>query len=679
MALNRIKREIIYFNLHPIDNVGLIQVDENDFFHYYAILLGPILSPYENGIFYLSIHFPTNYPYQPPECRFITPIYHPNIDSTGKISQQFLRDEWNPTITIGKFLLMISAFLMEPNPDYPLVSEIGELYKKNRFEYYIKAHEFAVKYAVAPKYEKLYYLYGEERIDYELNHIDYGENFNITKLKDKNKCKISFIYKNEVLIFDVNYPKNYPTKPPEIILISQLDNIDLKNQINSFISEIQWNNRLFMYDIFKDLYNHLYGIISIKNNGGHYRYLNENELKTKILLDHLLIKHKEIEELKLQLSKGNKTFNKIEKTNEIQITINSNKQSETKSIKNEQKNDIILTNNNFNLTYEDYYNITNKTIGLTNLGNTCYINSCLQILIHCPLFISELLLQKQLTNEKTLFTNHFLYICSQMKNATQKLDISLFINFIANKYKIYKRKRQNDSQEFCRNLLEKMSSELNEIKNKSPYLELANSYSETKKTRYEIFYDYSRKKEKSIITDLFYSILGKTLKCECNKEFYVFQELLDIPLLIPENTDNIDINKLLQNFFKDDTVEKFCDKCKEQKKFNQSNKMARPPEILILSIQRFKDNNAKNECKVTFNEILDINEFIDRDCGYNEESLYSLFGVVNHSGIVDFGHYYSYIKVNNKDWYEFNDDSVKAIESNFDTSKAYILFYIRIH
>jgi ubiquitin C-terminal hydrolase len=266
-----------------------------------------------------------------------------------------------------------------------------------------------------------------------------------------------------------------------------------------------------------------------------------------------------------------------------------------------------------------------------------------------------------------------------MKNATQSVDISLFRNFLGNKYEIYKGEKQNDSQEFCRNLLENMSSELNEIKNKSPYLELSNTFSKSKKARYEIFYDDARKKEKSIITDLFYSILGKTLKCECNKEFYVFQELLDIPLLIPENTENIDIINLLQNYFKNDSIEKFCDQCKEQKKCSQNDKMARPPEILILSIQRFKDNNSKNECNVKFNEILDINEFIDRDCGYNEESLYSLFGVINHFGIVNFGHYYSYIKVNNKDWYEFNDDSVKEIDCNFDTSKAYILFYIRIH
>jgi ubiquitin C-terminal hydrolase len=113
-----------------------------------------------------------------------------------------------------------------------------------------------------------------------------------------------------------------------------------------------------------------------------------------------------------------------------------------------------------------------------------------------------------------------------------------------------------------------MSSELNEIKNKSPYLELSNSYSETKKRRYEIFYDYSRKKEKSIITDLFYSILGKTLKCECNKEFYVFQKLLDIPLLINNNQKEITIEALIDNFLKEILVDlnDSCSNCKKIKK-----------------------------------------------------------------------------------------------------------------
>lgn len=223
-----------------------------------------------------------------------------------------------------------------------------------------------------------------------------------------------------------------------------------------------------------------------------------------------------------------------------------------------------------------------------------------------------------------------------------------------------------------------MNSELNEVNDKSPYLDLSNSFSKPKEMRYLIFVEEARKKEKSLITDLFYSVMGKTLQCGCGKEFYVFQELLDIPLLIPENISNVNIIELLGNFFRTDYVEKFCDKCKEQKKFSQKNKIARPPEILILSIQRLTENNEKNVCNVEFEEILELKDFIDYECGYNEESLYCLFGVINHIGSLESGHYYSYI-LNNDSWYEFNDRIVQLIDNDFDTSNAYILFYRKIH
>ena len=675
MALERIKKETKDLDLHPINNVSLAQVEENDYFHYLALIVGPNLSPYEDGIFYLNVDFPNEYPLKPPKYQFMTPIYHLNINEVGTILADFLNDKWNPSLTIGTTLLMINDLLKKPNPDISMVPQIGKLYKTNKFEYYKKAHEFAVKHAGAPKYDKLYYLYGEERIYYELNHMDYGENFKVTKLEDKNKCKMSFKYKKDELNFDVHYPNDYPMNPPKIILTSQLDDIELIIKINSFISNKKWNNKLFMYDIFKDLYNYLFETIPINNNDEYNGYAKNNELKTKILLDHLLIQQKEIKKLKSGISKINKTIiNRTDNKDNLELKKGDSDSSEVLI-------DNILIKNE--LSYKDYFEITNKRIGFINLGNTCYINSCLQILIHCPLFITELLLNLQLTNDKTSCTNHFLYICYEMKNATKEVDITLFKYFIGNKYEKYKGEKQNDSQEFCRNLLEKMSSELNEVKNnKSPYVDLSNSFSKPKKVRYDLFYDNARKKEKSIITDLFYTVMGTTLKCECNKEFYIFQELLDIPLLIPENTNNTDIISLLRNFFKKDSVEKHCDACKEQKKFSQKNKIARPPDILIISIQRFTDINDKNECNVNFNEILDINEFIDRDCGYNQDSLYSLFGIINHKGYLYFGHYYSYIKINNQDWYEFNDENVKPIDNDLskcDTSKPYILFYVRIH
>lgn len=49
-------------------------------------MIGPEDSPYANGHFKLKLNLPDNYPFEPPKAQFITPIYHPNIDSEGRVS-----------------------------------------------------------------------------------------------------------------------------------------------------------------------------------------------------------------------------------------------------------------------------------------------------------------------------------------------------------------------------------------------------------------------------------------------------------------------------------------------------------------------------------------------------------------------------------------------------------------
>jgi ubiquitin-conjugating enzyme E2 D/E len=104
-------------------------------------------SPYQDGVFFLSIHFPTDYPFKPPKVNFQTRIYHPNINSNGSICLDILRDQWSPALTISKVLLSICSMLTDPNPDDPLVPEIAHVYKTNRDKYNATAEEWTRKYA----------------------------------------------------------------------------------------------------------------------------------------------------------------------------------------------------------------------------------------------------------------------------------------------------------------------------------------------------------------------------------------------------------------------------------------------------------------------------------------------------------------------------------------------------
>ena len=57
---------------------------------------------FSGGVFFLNIHFPTDYPFKPPKFAFTTRIYHPNINSNGAICLDILRSQWSPALTVSK-------------------------------------------------------------------------------------------------------------------------------------------------------------------------------------------------------------------------------------------------------------------------------------------------------------------------------------------------------------------------------------------------------------------------------------------------------------------------------------------------------------------------------------------------------------------------------------------------
>ena len=98
-----------------------------------ATIMGPPDSPYQGGVFFLTIHFPTDYPFKPPKVAFTTRIYHPNINSNGSICLDILRSQWSPALTISKVLLSVCSLLCDPNPDDPLVPEIARIFKTDKW------------------------------------------------------------------------------------------------------------------------------------------------------------------------------------------------------------------------------------------------------------------------------------------------------------------------------------------------------------------------------------------------------------------------------------------------------------------------------------------------------------------------------------------------------------------
>jgi len=147
-AIKRIQKELIDLGKDPPANCSAGPMDEKDPYHWQATIMGPDDSAYSGGVFFLNIHFPTDYPFKPAKFNFTTRIYHPNINANGSICLDILKDQWSPALTISKVLLSISSLLTDANPDDPLVPEIAQIYKTDRAKFEATAREWTRKYAM---------------------------------------------------------------------------------------------------------------------------------------------------------------------------------------------------------------------------------------------------------------------------------------------------------------------------------------------------------------------------------------------------------------------------------------------------------------------------------------------------------------------------------------------------
>ncbi|CAD8174719.1 unnamed protein product [Paramecium pentaurelia] len=131
----------------PFINIQGGPIDDKDLFIWQGYIFGHKNSPYEDGMFQLQINFSKNYPFKPPKVKFITPIYHPNIDKDGNIQIDILyNNNWSPTITITQILLCISALLKDPDPDR-FVPTIRESYQNEKYHYQTTEREWTQKFA----------------------------------------------------------------------------------------------------------------------------------------------------------------------------------------------------------------------------------------------------------------------------------------------------------------------------------------------------------------------------------------------------------------------------------------------------------------------------------------------------------------------------------------------------
>lgn len=142
----RILKETQKLVLDPI--VGIYAEPHKDNPRYFNVMIaGPKDSAFEGGLFKLQLYLPEEYPMVPPKVIFMNKIYHPNIDTLGRICLDILKTNWSPALQIRSVLLSIQCLLSEPNTEDPLDTKVNDHWKSNRSDAIKTAKEWTIKYA----------------------------------------------------------------------------------------------------------------------------------------------------------------------------------------------------------------------------------------------------------------------------------------------------------------------------------------------------------------------------------------------------------------------------------------------------------------------------------------------------------------------------------------------------
>jgi ubiquitin C-terminal hydrolase len=364
----------------------------------------------------------------------------------------------------------------------------------------------------------------------------------------------------------------------------------------------------------------------------------------------------------------------------------------------------ILLGNTYNMSF---FYADKGLSGLANLGNSCYLNSCMQVLSHTyelnnflttdngkykhslkKLPESVVLLEWDKLREMlwssncTIAPHGFVRTMRQVAHIKQR---DLFVGFA-----------QNDVQEFLLFIIDCFHSALAREVDMQISGQSKNDTDNLAITCYKMMQNMY-KKDYSDMLPIFYGIhVSQLTNPATNAVLSLMAEpfsviSLSIPDKVPAASGTAALAlapvALAPTLF--DCLDLYCNYellTGENAWFNEKTGLKEEahrniifwslPQILIIDLKRSKLGNKKNHTLVDIP--LDNADFSKYVKGYNAAAyVYELYGVCNHSGGGGGGgHYTAFIKNANGKWYAFNDTLVNEIpESKVISAMAYCLFY----
>ena len=187
-----LRREFEELKHNPMNEFGyrIELFDQNDFYKWKITSLGPKDTPYADGIFFIKVEFPKDYPHRAPRINFLTRFYHPNVHFVdGYVCVNFLNYDWNKSTNVREILTKLYSIYYLLNPDNPYSEEPIYFYRKDRELYYLKVRFFTNKYAKIDSFEDFQSFY-KWKLSLPSSKKSEGENIKllIFNINGKQKC-----------------------------------------------------------------------------------------------------------------------------------------------------------------------------------------------------------------------------------------------------------------------------------------------------------------------------------------------------------------------------------------------------------------------------------------------------------------------------------------------------------
>ena len=343
------------------------------------------------------------------------------------------------------------------------------------------------------------------------------------------------------------------------------------------------------------------------------------------------------------------------------------------------------------------------SVGLQNLGNSCFMNSIIQCINQC-----DPITQYFLRGEYATDVNRKNPLGSggrvAMAYASLLLDIwggqysvlapRLLKQTIANFAPQFNNVYQHDSHEFCSFLMDGIHEDCNRVQSK-PYVEELEGFGvPDAKIAMESWRRHLLRHD-SIIVDHCQGMHRSHVTCPiCGRESIKFDvySSLSVPLTSSKDKSSIPLEDCLEKFTEGEQLDEdnawYCPNCKKHVCALKMLALWSVPDILIIHLKRFTYETrngsvvrSKMEDTVLFPiDRLDMRPYLLGPVDKDAPPLYNLFGVSEHSGMTaNSGHYTATVR-NCKDckWYRYNDSHVGSSSGEAAvTGGAYLLFYKR--